>query len=231
MEGIYGIYHIIYIVLAIITTLILLKYCNKIKNEEKLFKITGIILLLFISINRITITIHNMNNSEGYTLLNLIPNTFCGVTSLVYALTLIFGKKDNIVFHCVSYIGFIGGLLTIIYPTFLSSQNFWDIRSITGLLHHTICVIVFPLLLKTKYFIPKLKKWYVTPIGLSFYMTFGVFELDALNFPKAMQIKEPLIEGVEITSWYYVGILVILLEILFSFLYERYSRGKNINEQ
>lgn len=228
MEGLYGIYHICYLILFIILTIIIFKNVNKVKDMNKFYRIIGIILFILICINRFTATYQNVvvNKVDGYTWWNLLPNTFCGMTSFVMSLALMFGKKNNVVFHCVAYIGFIGGILTLLYPDFLESQTFFDIRSITGLVHHTICVWLLPLFIKTGYMKPELKKWYIMPLGLSLYMSFGIFELDCLNMNKAMQINNPLISGVPITSWYSVGLVAVILEVIFLYLYEKKTKNK-----
>ena len=52
-------------------------------------------------------------------------------------------------------------------------------------------------------------------------MTFGLFEKDCLHFTKAMQIGEPLLKSAPIfTSWYVIGILILILHFLYLFIYD-----------
>lgn len=226
-SGVYSIYHIIYIIIALILMAVGLILTKKLATSQKaknlIIKISGVILLITILINRFTVTYYDViiNQRVGYSFLNLIPNTFCGLASIVLSITIIFGKKDHLVLHFIGYLGFVGGLITIFYPDFLDSQAFFDIRSLTGLLHHTLMVWIVLVCLMTKYFIPSFKKWYIFPLGFSLMMTLGVLELDCFKFATAMQIQHPLLESLPIlTSWYVIGILETLGVLVFTMLYE-----------
>ncbi len=232
-NGVYGISHIIYMVLCILLFLVSLicikKYVKEEKTINKIIKTTALVLLIMIILNRISVTYYDVvvNKRDGYTWLNLIPNSFCGLSSLVLSLSVLFLKKDNKILHCISYLGFLGGFLTFFYPDFLDTQSFFDIRSITGLLHHTIMVYLIVLMILTKYFVPSLKKWHIYPIGMCIIMTFAIFLKDALGFSKSFQINEPLLKSSPVlTSWYIVGIISIILQILFIFIYEHLNNKK-----
>ena len=53
----------------------------------------------------------------------IIPDSYCGMTSLVLALAVLFGKKDNNVYHFVWLLGLFGGISTVIYATFVSQNS------------------------------------------------------------------------------------------------------------
>ena len=220
-QGVYGIGHIVYLIISILLMVLGIIIIKLVKKEDiyfRIIKISGIILLILILINRISVTYYDVviSKREGYSWLNIIPNTFCGLSSLILSLAIIFGKKDNVVLHFISYLGIIGGIITMFYPDFLESQNFFDLRSVSGLLHHTIMVWLVIICMLTKYIVPTMKKWSIFPIGLSMVMTFGLFEKDCLHFTKAMQIGEPLLKSAPIfTSWYVIGILILILHFLY----------------
>ena len=227
INGIYGIGHIIYL----ITTLILIiggailikKYVKNEKTINTIIKISAVVLLITIIINRISITYTNVvvNQRDGYTWLNLIPDTYCGLASIVLSLTIIFGKKDHIILHFISYIGFFGGLITMFYPDFLNTQTFFDLRSITGILHHTIMVWIIVITMLTRYIVPSIKKWCIFPIGLCIIMTIGILEIDMLGFEKGMQIGEPLLASMpKLTAWYTVLFAEMVGHFIYLLLYE-----------
>lgn len=238
MEGIYGIYHIIYLIIALVL-IIGFVFFIKIKKIEglalkRILKIWGIVWLISILINRFSVTYYDVviNKREGYTWLNLIPYTYCGLCSLVLSITLICGKYDHFLFHSLGYYGLAGGLITMFYPDFLESQTFFDSRSLSGLVHHSLMFGAILILILTKQMIPRLKKWWYLPLGLCGVMTLGLVEMEALGFPKAMQINEPLLKSLPIlTSWYIVDLVLIIVQIIFLIIYERCHRNHPFEEQ
>ncbi len=236
-QGVYGVGHIIYLIISILLMVLGITIITKLVKKEntytRIIKISGIILLILILINRISVTYYDVviSKREGYSWLNLIPNTFCGLSSLILSLAIIFGKKDNVFLHFISYLGVIGGVITMFYPDFLESQTFFDLRSLSGLLHHTVMVWIVIICMLTKYIVPTMKKWAIFPISLSMIMTFGLFEKDCLKFSKAMQIGEPLLKSAPIfTSWYVIGILVLTLHFLYLLIYELKVNKKGLKE-
>lgn len=237
LSGVFGYEHIIFLVVVlalIITSCILLK---KKQLDEKqvnlIMRIGGIIWLVFILANRISVTYTDVviNHREGYTWLNLIPNSFCGMSSLILSIVMIIGKRDNFVLHSIGYIGMIGGLVTMFYPDFLDSQSFLDIRSITGLLHHTIMFYMMLLAIVLNYMTPSIKKWYYLPLGMCFMTTIGVIEYDAFGFMKAMQIKEPFIKAFPIlSSWYMTDLMMIVAYFVFIIIYEKKKNNCSLKE-
>lgn len=225
LENVFGVEHVTYLIICTILFTISFYLINKIKDNEKIvkyiIKISAFILLVLITTNRIAITYYEVvvNKTEGYNWSFVIPSSWCGMTSLLLALSLLFLKKDNPVLHFVCYLGIFGGPLSVLYPYFIKSQGFFEIRSLTGLFHHTLMFWLIIVSIMTGYFKPTIKKCYYYPIGFTLMLLFGLFELKVLHFPTAMQLDEPLVSGALITSWYivapasFVGILVALFII------------------
>lgn len=234
--GIYCTEHIIFLALFFILTaggiFFILKYAKSEKTRNLIVKISAALLLAFIVTNRVSVTVAQIGSEpENYTWLNLLPYTFCGLASLVFALAALFGKDNNTVYHFIVYFGFFGGLATLFYPDFLETQTFWDIRSITGLLHHAMMVWMTSLLVATGKFRPNAKKWYVYPVGFCLVMALGVFELDALGFPEAMNIGKPLVGSLPVlTSWYVIGAVSSAVTVLISLLCGRKKSGNSSAE-
>lgn len=237
MEKTFGGFHLIYLFVSlciiIVTNIILKKKKVSDKTLNMVIKIEGIIWLICIILNRVFVTYNDVivEKRDGYTFLNLIPNTFCGLCSLVLSFTVIFGKKDNFLFHSLGYLGFVGGLVTMLYPDFLDSQNFFDPRSITGLLHHTFMFGIMLKVLLFGYMKPSIAKWSYFILGLCTITTIGVVELDAFGFKKAMQIGQPLISSLPIlTSWYVVYLVMIIAHFIFLIIYEKTTNKITLKE-
>ena len=235
--AVFGIEHIIYLILMIILMVLGLIFIKKSNLDEYklnlIFRIIGIIWLITILANRITVTYSDVviNKREGYTWLNLIPNTFCGMCSLILSITFIIGKKDNFVLHSFGYIGLVGGIVTMFYPDFLDSQAFFDPRSITGLLHHTIMAFMIILAILTGYMTPTVKKWHYIPLGMCVIMTIGMFELDCLGFVKAMQFKNPFLSSIPIlSSWYVTDLATLVVSFILLTIYDMKKKNCSFKE-
>lgn len=218
MPQVFGWQHIVYLLvfvaIAAVSLFFIKKYCVNKSSLIIAVKTTAALLLALIAWNRICIVISSDD------LFMIIPNTFCGTTSFVFALAALLFKQDHPTLHCFVYCGFIGGLITIIYPDFLSqNQSFFYPNTISGLLHHSVSLYLAVLMLVTGWIKPNLSKWKYFPIGLAFMMVYGLFLLTAsgrLDDPNydAMYIKHPLLEGTPFT-WYFVGALLLLLHVIF----------------
>ena len=218
MPKIMGIEHILYLIFWItmgVSTIYFIK--RKVKDERTLTLITkgvGVLLLLAITWNRVSIAVVGKNS------LKLLPDSFCGTCSLVFALAVILGKKDNIVLHGVAYMGVVGGLITIFYPDFIGqAPSIFHSRTISGLIHHTLMVYLFFLMLLTKYLRPTYKKWYAVVLTGSCFITYGLFLIKALGLPDAMQIENPILSGTKL-YWYALCGIFLLVYGVFIALWE-----------
>lgn len=232
---VFGTEHIIYVsftILIIVGLFVLLPKLNLTEQKKEiLFRGLGTLLFICILINRISVTYYDVviNKREGYSWLNLIPNTYCGFCSLVLSITFMFGKKDNFILHSIGYLGMCGGFITIFYPDFLDSQAFFDIRSITGLLHHTLMFILMFFAIVLGYMRPTIKKVYYFLLGIIVIILIGLLELYVLGFKKGMQLNEPLIKSLPIlTSWYVVDVTLVLCHFIFLVLYEVFHNKKTL---
>src|SRR5690554_3686506 len=103
MTSIFGLEHILYFLIVVTIMIISLMLIKKyVKTDKRIFfviKIIGLLLLVAISYNRISIAICNED------LRLLWPDSFCGTSSLVMAITAIFFKKNNNILHCVRDLG------------------------------------------------------------------------------------------------------------------------------
>ena len=227
--GVYCPEHIAFVVIAAVLIAVgLLSVRKRVRNEktlELIIRTSAAMHLLWICINRTAVTMEQIaEDPQVYSWLNLIPYTFCGFSSLVLSLTVLFGRRDNDILHFIVYLGLGGGIATLAYPDFLEYQNFWDLSSYSSLIHHGCMIWLTLLLLVTGQFRPTIKKWYCYPIGYAFMMLLGLFELDALKFPEAINIARPLLPGAPlVTSWYGIMVISTILVWLAEWLWSRKS--------
>ena len=237
MQGVYGVFHIVYLVVAVMAMILEIIILKKKKiSDDKLqliLKIEGAIWLISVLLNRFVVTYSDVviNNREGYTWLNLIPNTYCGICSLVLSISLMTLKKDNFIFHSLGYLGLVGGFVTMLYPDFLDSQSIFDLRSITGLLHHTLMFSIMLKMMLFGYMQPTIKKCSYFTLGICVIMTLGVLEKDAFKFTKAMEIGDPLLKSLKVlTSWYITDLLLIICHFVFLVIHEKRKTHENLKD-
>ena len=216
MPELFGIEHILYI---IISTLILgggLVFAFVFVKNDKIQNVIlkGIAFLLFVSImgNRLS-QVFRYDDIRWYC---IIPDSFCGMTSLVLSLAVLFGKKDNAVLHFVWLLGLFGGISTVIYATFVGQgPTIFYLPTITGLLHHSFSATLVIALLMYKQINITYKKWYYTLFGFTCYLTVGAFLMHTFDLSDAFHIAEPLISDTPLTAWvmapmYAAGYAIVL---------------------
>ena len=129
---VFGSVHIIYLLITLPLTIIGLYLAKRFAKTEKSQKIVlksiAGLLLVWILINRLS-QVFRYSNVRWE---QIIPDSFCGMTSLVLSLSVLFGKKDNVVYHFVWHLGLLGATITIFNPTFLNQgttifylRRFW----------------------------------------------------------------------------------------------------------
>lgn len=222
MPQIYGIEHIIYLIITIsmmvVATLLIKKYVHTEQQLTFVIKIIGGLLLVAILWNRWSVSYYR----SGFNA--FLPGSFCGASSLFFALSTLFLKKNQAPFHCLIYIGMLGGLITIVYPDFIGqADSVLYPPTISGLLHHTIMFYLAVLMIITGYVKPNLKKWHYLPLGLSLYMTYGLFLVTVLGYGDAMLIYSPILEGTPL-NWIVCGAMMLCLHFLFLLGWNRYQR-------
>lgn len=213
----FGTEHILYIIISTVIgaagLLAARKYAKTQRSQNIFLKALAFLLLAAIVTNRLS-QVFRYDTVRWYC---IIPDSFCGMTSLVLALGVLFGRKNNNVLHFVWLLGLFGGISTVIYATFVDQDvSFFYIPTISGLLHHSFSAIVVVALLMFRQIDITYKKWYCTFFGFTAYLTLGAFLMHTFNLSDAFHIAEPLIPGTPLTAWvmapmYAVGYGLILL--------------------
>lgn len=226
MPEIWGTEHLIYLaiflVLAVISTVLVKLFCKSKRSVQIVIYSVAALLFITVVANRICLAVTSAN------WLNVIPDTFCGVTSFVFALAVLSMKNRNhAVFHCLVVLGLVGGLLTILYPDFIQQRPFFHSITITGLLHHSLSLYLGVLLLFLREYTPSIKKWYALPLGCAIYMTYGLFLMEVIGINNPMMIGKPLLAGTPFT-WYVIGAAVIGSNFLIILVFEFFKKRRRL---
>ena len=226
----FGIEHILYIVISTIvcTTVLLLtkKYAKTDKAVAIVLKSLAAALLVAIMANRLS-QVYRYDTVRWHL---IIPDSFCGMTSLVLALAVLFGKRDNPVYHFVWLLGLFGGISTAIYATFVGQgPTIFYLPTISGLVHHSLSATVVVALLMFKQIDITYKKWYCTFFGFTAYLTVGAFLMHTFDMSDAFHIAEPLLSDTPLTAWvmapmYALAYGLILLGV------ELYKKHKKVKQ-
>ncbi len=229
MPEIFGIEHFMYLIvvigLMIVAFQMIKKYIKTDQQVDRLVRVIGGLLLMAIVWNRLSVSILRSGFSA------ILPGSFCGTSSLALSLSALFLKRNHPVFHSVAYTGMLGGLLTLVYPEFIGqADSIWYPMTISGLVHHTIMVFLILVMISKGHIIPSLKKWALLPIGLAFYMTYGLFLISVLNYSDAMYINEPILEGTPL-NWFVLGLLFLPVHAAFLLVWDKVKQVRTQNNQ
>ena len=217
--NVFGSVHIIYLVITLPLSVLALflgkKFVKSEKSQSIFLKSLAALLLIWIIINRRS-QVFRYGDVRWE---QIIPDSFCGMTSLVLALAVLFGKKDNPVYHFVWFLGLVGASITVFNPTFLDQgPSIFYLPTISGLLHHSLALVMVAALLLFGQIHITYKKWYCTFFGFTAYLSVGAFQMSVLGLPDAFHIAEPILSDTPLTAWvmaplYGAGYGLVLLVI------------------
>ena len=198
----FGTEHILYLIITTIlgsaSLLLAKKYAKTEKSQTVFLKSLAFLLLVAIVTNRLS-QVFRYSDVRWYL---IIPDSFCGMTSLLTALSVLFGKKNNDVYHFIWLLGLFGGISTAIYATFVDQNiSFFYLPTISGLLHHSLCAMMVIALFMFRQIEITYKKWYCTFFGFTSYMTLGAFMMSTFDMSDAYHIAEPLLSDTPLTAW------------------------------
>lgn len=216
---VFGGIHFIYLAITIALTVVGLfcakKFAKTEKSQNIILKCIAGALLICIVTNRLS-QVFRYSQTRWDT---IIPDSFCGMSSLVLSIAVLLGKKDNNVLHFVWFLALIGGIITVAYPTFINQgPTVFYLPTISGLLHHSFAIAMVVALLLFKYINITYKKWYCSLFGFFGYFTVGSFLMTVFNYSDAFHMAEPMLSGTPLTAWviapiYIVGYAIVLFII------------------
>lgn len=226
----FGFQHILYIVIsAVLASAVLLaaqKWAKTEKQQQFFLKTLALLLLAAIVTNRLS-QVFRYGTARWYC---LIPDSFCGMTSLVLALGVLFGKRDNPVLHFTWLLGLFGGVSTVVYATFVDQgPTIFYLPTISGLLHHSLAAMVVVAIFLFRQLDVTYKKWYCTLFGFTAYLTVGAFLMQTFHLSDAFHIAEPLLPGTPLTAWVMAPMYAVTYAIIL-LLFELAKRKKRVDK-
>ena len=212
---VFGIEHFLYMgitsALAVTALMLAKKYAKTEKQQSVFLKVLAFGLLISIVANRLS----QVFRYGSVRWEQIIPDSYCGMTSLVLALAVLFGKKDNDVLHFVWILAIFGGISTVVYPTFIGQgPTVFYLPTITGLLHHSFSATLAIAILLFNWLHITYKKWYCTLFGFTCYLSVGAFLIGCLGLSDAFHIYTPLLDNTPLTTWVMAPIYVVVYSLL-----------------
>lgn len=211
----YGIEHFIYIgittALAVVGLICAKKYAKTERAQSIFLKCLGFALFVAILTNRLS----QVFRYETVDWVAIIPDSYCGLTSLLLALAAMFGKKDNNAYHFLWILGLFGGISTVVYPSFIDQgPTIFYLPTISGLVHHSLSATLAVALLLFGQIRITYKKWYCTFFGFTCYLSLGAFLIGCLGLSDAFHIYTPLISDTPLTTWVMAPIYAVCYGLL-----------------
>ena len=200
--NVFGGVHILYLAITLPLSAIGLICAKRFAKTEKsqtiVLKSIALLLLAWIVINRLS-QVFRYGNVRWE---QIIPDSYCGMTSLVLSLAVLFGRKDNAVYQFTWSLGLVGAWITILYPTFLDQgPSVFYLPTISGLLHHSLTLVMIAALFLFRQIHVTYKRWYCTLFGFTSYLTVGAFQMAVFGFQDSFHIAQPLLDGTPLTTW------------------------------
>ena len=200
--NVFGSVHIIYLLITLPLSVLALflgkKFAKSEKSQSIFLKSLAALLLIWIIINRLS----QVYRYDDVRWEQIIPDSFCGMSSLVLSMAVLFGKKNNPVLHFVWFLALIGGVITLGYPSFLGQgPTIFYLPTISGLLHHSFAIIVVVAVLMFDQIQITWRKWYYSLFGFTCYLTVGAFLMSVFKVSDAFHIVEPMLSGTPLTVW------------------------------
>ena len=223
----FGIEHILYIVISTIIggvgLFLAYKYAKDEKKQSIILKCIAVLLFVSVMTNRLS-QVFRYEEVRWYC---IIPDSYCAMTSLVLSITVLFCKKNNNAYHFLWLLGLFGGISTVIYAAFVGQgPTIFYIPTITGLLHHSFSAILVVALLMFKQIDITYKKWYCTLFGFTSYLTVGAFLMHTFNLSDAFHIAEPLLPNTPLIAWV-MGPMYAAAYAVILFAIELYKKKRN----
>ena len=211
----FGTEHILYIIITTILggagLFLAKKFAKTEKAQSDILKLLALLLFISIVTNRLS-QVFRHDDVRWY---SIVPDSICGMTSLVLSLGVLFGKKDNGIVHFSWLLGLFGGISTVIYATFVGQDSsFFYLPTISGLIHHSLAAMVAVAVLMFGYIEISYKKWFWTVFGFTLYVTVVAFLMNLFHLEDAIHLAEPLLDGTPLTIWVMAPIYAVAYGII-----------------
>lgn len=228
---VFGIEHLTYVAIfafiAVAFILVNVFFVKSKKLRDIEMYVLAFLLLISLILNRIAISIYR----ETWT--GLILDSYCGIASFVLPFCVFFYNKKNPLFQSIPLVSIIGGLVNIIYPSYLTqSESFFYFASITGLIHHCFGFLLSIYLYVFKYIDMDIKKWYIVPFTLSIMLFYSLLLVELDILPDSCNIVYPMLSNTILYGPFIALIAFALIAIITLVRYlilKKKSKSKNIN--
>ena len=214
MPKLFEIEHILYLTISSLILIplgIILKL--KVKKEEHIvlmFRIIGLIGLIIIILNRIFIGSMLRGN-----MVYLIPDSFCGMTSFLVAIGLLFFKRDNALLHMTWLLALVGDTLSLIIPDYLADGPvILYLPTITSLIHHSYTLFSVIMIFLFNYITLSIKKAWTQALMGAIYLGTGLILVHGIRIPDAFFINNPAIKGSPLIVWVMLPIYLVVYFII-----------------
>lgn len=235
---IFGIQHIIYLIVSIAMTIVGLILVAKIKSEKGKFlavKIGGGVLLFTITLNR--------TFCEIFWPGSFLPTSLSGILSFALAFSLIFCKKNSAVFQYLAFTALVTGTIATVYPNYISQglsfkasetapaivHTYYTIfcpPTITSLLHHSMQIFLSIMIIMFGWVQFDIKRWYAWPLGYAVNVVYGLFMIKIMGNSDSIYINSAVLPGTFL-NWFYGGLLFFLLHIVTLIVIDVIKNKKN----
>ncbi len=208
---IFGIEHILYLVATFIIFAILIflmhyLFKKDINKKTLIFRIIGLIGLISVLSNRIAVAFILRGNP-----LLLIPDSLCGISSLMISISLLFFKEDNKLLQIFWLLALIGDLATLIYPDFIGQdKSLFYLPTISGLWHHSWTFFAVITVLIFKYINLDIRKSWYQIFGFLFLIILGYFLIYVGKLEDAFNLSKPLLSGTPLYFWILLPIYLVI---------------------
>ncbi len=226
----FDLFHITYIVLSLLITIVLLviakKFIKQQKHKDVFLKFWGLItFLLHIS----TLWPTFLRGEDAIAADNMLfPIYYCNVAMLLLMITAFVSNKSSKGFKhlaiITAYAGTLGALISLFYPEYYVSGSGIDYPLLKSLLSHSTMLVGSLYLMTGNYFKIEIKN--AATYALSF-LGFGligaivnlIFEAAGLYAPNAMYLQHPPIDEVRFLNAYVIAALMSLGVLGFTKIY------------
>ena len=103
----------------------------------------------------------------------------------------------------------------MVYPDFIGqNESIFYLPTITGLVHHSLAIVLVVLIILLNQLEITYKTWYCTPLGFACYFTVGAFLITVLGYSVAFDMANPILSGTPLTAWVMAPIYLVLYSIV-----------------
>ena len=236
----YNLPHLIFLSLFLLALIVQSAIIAKKRPSEKAKKIytsiLSVIIIIGVVLTRVSTTMHNTRyNINNYKWYYFIPDTWCSLNGIVYALNILVFKRNQKMLSFTAFLGFLGGIMAIFFPNFLSTMSFFDIRALPSMIYHACMILLSLYLVESKDFIPTIKNAPYFALGMIICMIIGSFEKRIMHMPCPMQLDQPFFDKTpflyHLTSWYTVILGEFIFVSITCLIFDYHNSKNKINEK